>query len=159
MGLEIIKDTSIRKNWEQFMDYAYVEFQKKGIDLQFNNFKYDGSYAKAKGPLPAVNFAFAQDSKRTWVELELKPRTVKGKRYSQDDLYLNLKKNCKMKNSKAFSEITWNEEDIEQTPRSPAGKDIRIKIYLNSDDKELWVSSMCRLVDIFMPMLVKYKNA
>jgi hypothetical protein len=62
-----------------------------------------------------------------------------------------------MKNSKAFSEITWNEEDIEQTPRSPGGKDIRIKIYLNSDNKELWVSSMCQLVEIFMPILEEYK--
>ena len=157
MGLETIKDTSLRNNWERFINYAYVEFEKKGIDLDFNNFKYDGSYAKAKGPLPAVNFAFAQDSQRTWVELELKSRTSKGERYSQDDLYLYLKKNTKMNNSNAFSEITWNEEDIQQTSRSPAGKDIRIKIYLNSDNMELWVSSMCRLVEIFMPILVKYQ--
>jgi hypothetical protein len=159
MGLETIKDISLRKNWKSFINNAHDEFKKKGIDLEFNVFKYDGSYAKAKDPLPAVYFAFAQDSERTWVELELKSRISKGERYSQDDLYVYLKTKSKVSNSKLFEGITWNEEDVEKSPRFSTGKDIRIKIYLKTDNRELWIDAMCQLAENFLPLLNEYRNA
>ncbi|MDY0361160.1 MAG: hypothetical protein RBR08_06895 [Desulforegulaceae bacterium] len=154
MGLETINDPILRKNWEKFINLADDRFKKENINLNFNTFKNDGSYSKAKAMLPGVYFAFAQDSRRTWVELELKARTSKGKRYSQDELYTFLKENFRNNGYKTNNKITWNEEDLANSPRNPNGLDKRIKIYLHKPTNEEWIQAMIDLSNIFMQYLI-----
>lgn len=111
---------------------AHSTLNEQQIDLKFTSFKNDGTYGKAKHPLPGVWFAFAEVSDRTWVELEIKSRQSKGVKYSQDSLYSFLKENYKCSTVSNKYRITWNQEDIETSPRNPQGLDIRIKIYLNN---------------------------
>ena len=42
MGIEIIKDPSLRKNWKNFIDVAHAKLSDKQIDLFFTMFKNDG---------------------------------------------------------------------------------------------------------------------
>ena len=78
MGIDTIKDPSLRKNWKKFIDIAHTKLNDKQIDLLFALFKNDGSYSKAKTKFPGIYFVFAHDSNRTWVELELKAKSIKG---------------------------------------------------------------------------------
>jgi hypothetical protein len=157
MGTETIKDVRIRKNWENFISLAHSKLRERKIDIEFSSFKNDGSYAKAKTEYPAVYFAFAQDTNRTWVELELKARTLKGKRYSQNELYTFLKTNFKNIEGKNSYPITWNEEDLKTSPRNQNGLDIRIKIYLINNDQNSWINAMIYLTNSFNPILKKSK--
>ncbi len=158
MGLETIKDLLLRENWRKFIDKAHLELEKSDLKIKFTSFKNDGSYAKAKCGKPAVNFVFAQDSSRTWVELEMKPRTSSGKKYSQVALYDYLRNSSSNLNNGLYKKITWNEEDIATSPRNLEGKDFRIKVYLNSNDEKEWIMLMVEFAKLFMPILGKYKN-
>ena len=102
-------------------------------------------------------FAFAQDSNRTWVELELKARTAKGKRYSQDKLYSYLRKNYKCSETLVEYPVTWNEDDLRTSPRKYEGLDMRIKIYLKNSDRKEWIDGMIKLGEYFLPLIGNYK--
>jgi len=158
MGFETIKDSALRDNWKTLIDIAHNKFRDNNILLSFESFKNDGSYGKAKAGLPAVNFAFCQDSDRTWVELELKARTASRTKYQQEDLYSFLKQNGDSVTVSAPLKITWNEEDLRTSPRKPDGLDIRIKIYLSRPDNEQWVDAMLQLAQTFIPVLNDYKS-
>ena len=157
MGFETIKDPTLRQNWIALIEMAHKKLADNNILLSFENFKNNGSYGKAKAGLPAVNFAFCEDSDRTWVELELKARTANGTKYKQEDLYSFLHQHVDISTISAPLKITWNEEDIRTSPRDPDGLDMRIKIYLSDPDNEKWVDAMLQLAQTFIPVLNDYK--
>jgi len=157
MGFETIRDKMLQENWKNFTNIAHKKLQDNGIsDIIFSTFKYDGSYGKARTGLPAVYWAFAQDSYRTWVELELKSRISKNERYAQRSLYLCIKEKYN-KSSNKIDIITWDENDRNSDMRNPAGMDIRIKIYLRdnmgSNLNEEWSATMIKFVKVFKPIL------
>ena len=161
MGLETIRDESLRKNWDSFIQKAHKQLQESGINnITFTTFKSDGSYAKAKTGVISCYWAFAQDSSRTWVELELKSRVSKGERYSQTDLYKCIKQNY-IVISRKVKNITWDEEDRSIGYRHSNGLDIRIKIYLKDsigrDISSAWISTMVELIKTFNPILQSCK--
>jgi hypothetical protein len=90
------------------------------------------------------------------VELELKPRSINGTKYSQNELYSFLKENYRNSNKQHKCKITWNEEDIESSPRNTEGGDIRIKIYLKDSNNQNWVEAMKELAEVFLPILNSY---
>jgi hypothetical protein len=157
MGTETIEDLELRNNWDIFINAAHQKLRENQIALSFSTFKNDGSYSKAKSGLPAVYFVFAQDSSRTWVELELKPRTSKGKRHPQTELYTFLKNSHKQESRRVILPITWIVEDIKSSPRDPDGLDIRIKMYLSNSNSEQRIDAMIQLFKEFYPLLNKYK--
>jgi hypothetical protein len=75
------------KTWFSVAVNSTSELQKQGYDLAFTQAKNDDSYVKAKASVPCAYWAFAKTSSNLWVELELKPRTVKDKRIPQDGIY------------------------------------------------------------------------
>lgn len=161
MGLETIRDESLRKNWDSFIQKAHKKLQENGINnVTFTTFKYDGAYAKAKTGLPSCYWAFAQDSSRTWVELELKSRVSKGERYSQTDLYKCIKENYRATDKKVTN-ITWDEEDRDRGHRNYDGLDIRLKIYLKDSvsggTSNAWISAMVELIKTFNPIIQSCK--
>ena len=157
MTLEENKHNSSQGTWEEIIHQTHKELQKVGLDgINFSQFKYDDSYVKAHAGLPCVYWAFAKDSERTWIELELKARTRRDERYSQNDLYECIEK----KYSKAkykIDGITWDSEDRELYRRKSGSKPIRIKIYLH-DRIGLSLIQKCskamvEFIKVFMPIL------
>jgi hypothetical protein len=157
MGIETIKDSLLRKNWKDFIQLAHQNMSDQDITLEFTEFKNNGSYAKAKAGLPGVFFGFSEDSDRTWVELELKPRTVGGSKVPQDELYAFLKQRSIREPVPTPYKITWNEEDLRTSPRKESGKSKRIKIYLLNPKREEWINAMAVLAQRFIPLLNEYK--
>jgi len=158
MGFETIQDLVLRQNWVALIDVANKKLAENNIILSFESFKNDGSYGKAKAGLPAVNFAFCQDSDRTWVELDLKARKISGTRSAQTDLYSFLQQEYVNPPVSSSLKITWNEEDLRTSPRKASGLDIKIKIYLLNPDKEQWVDGMLQLAQVFIPALNSYRS-
>ena len=157
MGFETIKDPVLRQNWIALIEMAHKKLADNKIILSFENFKNNGSYGKAKAGLPGVNFAFCEDSDRTWVELELKARKVNGTRFKQEDLYSFLHQHVDVSTISAPLKITWDEEDLRTSPRKPGGLDMRIKIYLSNPDNEKWADAMLQLAQSFILVLNDYK--
>jgi hypothetical protein len=161
VGLETIRDEALRKNWDSFIQKAHKKLQENGINnVTFTTFKYDGAYAKAKTGLPSSYWAFAQDSSRTWVELELKSRVSKGERYSQTDLYECIKEDYRAFDKKVTN-ITWDEEDRSRGHRKYNGLDVRIKIYckgsVRRDISSAWISTMVEFIKTFNPIIQSCK--
>lgn len=162
MGLETIKDDGLRENWRKFINTAHSELNKAELgEIEFTEFKDNGSYAKAKTGIAATKWVFAKDkaSSRRWVELELKSRVLKGARCSQYKFYMFIKKTAKIKTLN-MPEVTWDEED-RKSPRKKDGKDIRIKIYLKSLNSLLandskWISTMIQFIQIFKPIIQRH---
>jgi len=157
MGFETIRDPALRQNWIALIKMAHKKLADNNIPLSFETFKNNGSYGKAKAGLPAVSFAFCENSDRTWVELELKARKANGTRYAQETLYSFLQQHVDARTISAPLKITWNEEDLRTSPRDPDGLDMRIKIYLSDLDNEKWVDAMLQLARTFIPVLNDYK--
>lgn len=154
MGLEKIENENNREFWSKFINAAHSELKKAGFSaIYFDEFKNDGSYAKAKTGRTATKWVFAEDLSRRWVELELKPRTSKGDRHSQRELYTAIKKAAHMKGLDSLN-ITWDEEDRNAGYRRIDGKDIRIKIYLNNLDDNQWISTMVQFIKNFQPIIL-----
>ena len=162
MGLEIIKDAILRENWRNFIDKTHIELRKAGINqIEFTEFKNDGSYGKAKTGIPATKWVFAQDSSSSWVEFELKPRTVKGKKYPQIEFYQYIKSTYMMK-TRQVNKVTWDEEDRVSGNRNPDGQDIRIKIYMSNFEKAdmkntQWIKTMVEFIQTFQPIIQSYR--
>ncbi|MEA1933469.1 MAG: hypothetical protein U9N60_03445 [Thermodesulfobacteriota bacterium] len=153
MGLNAIESYPNRKFWEKFINKTHVELRKANLgEIVFDEFKNNGSYAKAKTGNTATKWVFAEDLSRRWVELELKPRTSKGVRQPQNKLYTCIKKIAKTNNLDSFN-ITWDEEDRDSGNRGSGGGDIRIKIYLNDLDDSKWISKMVQFIKSFKPIL------
>ena len=157
MGFKTIKDPTLRQNWIALVDMAHKKLADNNISLSFENFKNNGSYGKAKAGLPGVDFAFCQDSDRTWVELDLKAKKTKEGRYPQENLYSFLQQHVDVGGISVPLKITWNEEDLRTSPRKSSGLDMKIKIYLSNPDDEKWVDAMLQLAQSFIPVLNDYK--
>ncbi len=151
MGLDMIVDLQKRNEWEELIEITHEKLKKHHFYLTFSQFKNDGSYAKAKTNLKAVYFAFAQDTTRHWVELELRKR----KNSKQDKLYDFIRINFNRKLHKTSYPITWDKEDVSGTTRRTTSNVIRIKIYINEKNKEEWSEAMIELVNSFLPILNK----
>ncbi|MCP4117400.1 MAG: hypothetical protein GY737_18805 [Desulfobacteraceae bacterium] len=162
MGFEIIKDSIVREKWRKFIKATHFQLSKANIDhIEFLEFKYDGSYGKAKTVLPATKWVFAENDSDSWVELELKPRTTSGVKKSQIELYKFIKSSFKA-NKQTFDNITWDEDDRATGNRKPDCKDIRIKKYLNSSKKSnlnngQWVLTMIEFIKAFDPIIQSYR--
>ena len=154
MGLERIKNENNREFWRNFISAAHSELKKAGFsEICFDEFKNDGSYAKAKTGRTATKWVFAEDLSRRWVELELKSRLSNGNRHSQRELYNSIKKTAHMRGLHSLN-ITWDEEDRNAGYRRIDGKDIRIKIYLKNMDDSQWISTMVLFIKNFQPIIL-----
>jgi len=163
MGLETIRDAIDRKYWGELIEKTHIKLNKSGFtEIKFNTFKDDASYSKAKTGVTSTYWAFAKDSQRTWVELEIKPRTSDGVKTSQTKLYNFIKSEYDKTTSKIYK-ITWNDTDLISSPRRLTGQDIRIKIYLDSSagsylkDKDKWIDTMVKFIKILNPIIQRYK--
>lgn len=162
MGLEKIKDPLMRENWRHFINGTHIELKNANIEnIEFSEFKNDGSYAKAKTEITATKWVFAQDSSSSWVELELKPRTLNGIKSPQTIFYQFIKSSYRKINN-PINKITWNEEDLISGHRKQDCQDIRIKIYLsrfegsNLKNKQ-WIKTMIEFIKAFNPIIQSYR--
>jgi len=162
MGFETIKNQIDRENWLKVIDKLHMELKKKGIThIEFSEFKYDGSYGKAKTGLPATKWVLAQSSSNTWVELELKPRKIKGLTCMQHELYQHIKTSYESSMNQLIN-ITWDEKDRTAGYRDRGGNDIRIKVYLNNkysslSKNDIWIETMIDFIKVFDPILQSRK--
>lgn len=107
--------------WSVIAQKATKKLQSFEVD--FNQFKNDDSYVKAKAAGARRYWAFAHNAEEIWVELELKPRTQnKKKPVPQDDLYDNIVQNQEKIEVKLGAEISC----------SLGGNDRRIKSFINN---------------------------
>ena len=160
MAIETIKDQKKRLFWQTLINETHEKLKKKGnTDILFTTFKDDGSYGKAKTGLKSVNWVFAQDSNRKWVELELKSVVKDGERIAQKLLYGEIKSGY-AKSDKKTNNLTWDEDDPQY--RHAEGKAIRIKIYLqgnmSSNINPLWSDTMVEFINVFKPILDNIRN-
>ena len=158
MGFETIKNQIDRDNWLKIIDKLHMELENNGIThIEFSEFKHDGSYGKAKTGLPATKWVLAQTSSNTWVELELKPRKIKGITCMQHELYRYIKTSYESSVNQ-LKNITWDEKDRDLGFRNQGGNDIRIKVYLDFKNSSLsknaiWIETMIDFIKIFDPIL------
>ena len=117
--------------WTSIIDKTHRALSENGVNgIEFKSIKNDDSYVKANAGVPCTNWVFASRADTVWVELEIKPRTSKGQRVPQQDLYDTLKQHRSQVEEKCGFEITWDEEDRVSGLRKADGGDFRIKSYI-----------------------------
>lgn len=158
MRFKTIRNPMKRRQWEEFIETAHWKLREQQLDLKFRTIKPDGSYAKASTVLPAVYFSFAQDFAKKWVELELKPRIVKGERKPQKELYSFLRENLRDRLLSLPHRLTWDDEEKTSSPKGMISDDIKIKVYLNDIDETQWIEAMIRLANHFLPFLNRFQS-
>ncbi|MGV1099913.1 hypothetical protein ACUUL3_10965 [Thiovibrio sp. JS02] len=154
MGLNSVKNLNNRLFWKIFIGKSDCELRNAGIcEITFDEFKNDGSYAKAKTGREGTKWVYAKDSSRRWVELELKAKRLNGAMQSQNELYKIIKKNIQTQKRNSLK-ITWDEEDRLSVNRKSDGGDLRIKVYLADFDDKKWISTMVLFIQEMQPMLM-----
>lgn len=156
MRFATIRNPLKRKQWEEFIETAHGKLREERIDLRFNTVKVDGSAARATTVLPAVYFAFAQDCARKWVELELRPRTVNGRRLPQRELYAYLRANLLGRLPALPHMLAWADGQDQAVQAHDSGQDMRIKVYLDESDEHQWIEAMVRLASRTLPFLDRF---
>jgi hypothetical protein len=159
MRFSIVRNPLKRKQWEEFIETAHGKLREESIDLRFNTVKVDGSAARATTVLPAVYFAFAQDCARKWVELELRPRTVNGRRQPQRELYAYLRANLLGRMPALHHRLAWDDEKGNAAAERTSGEDMRIKVYLDESDEHQWIEAMVRLASRTLPFLDRFASS
>jgi hypothetical protein len=159
MRFATIRNPLKRKQWEEFIETAHGKLREERIDLRFNTVKVDGSVARATTVLPAVYFAFAQDCARKWVELELRPRTVNGRRQPQRELYAYLRANLLGRLPALSHRLAWGDDQGGAAAEGSPGEDMRIKVYLDETDEHQWIEAMVRLASRTLPFLDRFASA
>lgn len=157
MRFTTIRNPLKRRQWEQFIETAHWKLRQQQLDLTFRTIKPDGSSAKASTVLPAVYFAFAQDFAKKWVEVELKPRIVKGERKPQKELYSFLRENLRDGILSLPQRLTWQDEEETSSPEETS-EDMKIRLYLNDSDENQWIEAMIRLANHFLPCLNRFES-
>ncbi len=142
--------------WYKILTRTYEKLHENDFpEIIFSQIKYDDSYCKAGAGIPAVYWAFAKDSERTWIELELKARTKNREPYPQKNLYSCIKEGY-TDSENIIQGIVWDEDDRHH-PRMENSHVFRIKVYLHDiyflGQTEEWANAMVKFIQVFSPIL------
>lgn len=158
MRFNTVQNPLKRKQWEEFIENAHWKMREQKIDLRFTTVKCDGSSARASTVLPSVYFAFAQDYRRKWVELAIKPRTINGERKPQRELYSFLKTNLLGRMPELCNQLLWDEGLSAVSVKKTTTEDLRIKVSLDESDEGKWIEAMVRLAAHCLPFLNRFQS-